>query len=196
MKKVTLFMLVLFTTSCNLSRFHTPVTIKELLPPGSILRLTQIVEIPADRSFIYIANGQVMPLKNYNTVDIYRPYCMFRLYKEASQPRQVMPGQFDVTKIVEWNAYYGDLNTRKFTNAASNKHRFIKSGSVNYDDAGPSTVMYATIISLRSDKQPEVKELVCGHWDYFGIVEPLTLQEMKIALGDLIRIEVKRSGVI
>lgn len=196
MKKVILLILVLFTASCNLSRYHTPVTIKELLPVGSTLQLTQTLEIPEDRLFIYIANGKVMPLKNYNTVDIYQPYCMFRLYKAAAQPRQVMPDQFEITKIVEWEAYYGDLNTQKFTNAVSNKGEFIKVSAVNYDDGGSRTVMYATIMSVRSEKQPEVKELVCGHWDDQAIVEPLTLQELKTALGNLIRIAIKPNGVI
>jgi len=46
---------------------------------------------------------------------------------------------------------------------------------------------------LHSDRQPAVKELVCGHWDEQGIVEPLTLTEMKTALGDLMTIDVVAS---
>ena len=184
--KVIVLSFVLLTSSCNISLVNVPVTIKELLPIGSTLRLTQILNIPADRSYMYLAHGKVPPLKNFNTVDIYQPYCMFGFSKESSQPRQIMPDTFEVTKIVEWDAYYGSLDYKNVTNSYSRTGGMTKVSTLFDDNYGPSTVMYATILSLRSDKQPDVNEIVCGHWDEQNVVEPLTLKEMEIALGDLI----------
>lgn len=189
MNKVALLLLALISTSCNLSLQHKPVTIKELLPVGSILRLTQTLVIPADRSFIYIAHGKVAPLKNYNTVNIYEPYCMFRLQKEAPMVRKVLADKFEVTKVVEWNRYYGSLDNNNLVRNNNRAGKLLKVGtSINFD-SGIDIVMYATILRLHSDQQSEVKELVCGHWDEYSIVEPLTLEEMQSALGDLIIIE-------
>jgi len=183
MNKIVALLLVLLTSFSNLSLAYEPVTIKNLLPVGSTLHLTQALEIPKDRLYIYISHGKVAPIKNYNTVDIYQPYCMFYLYEETSQARQILPDQFKITKVVEWEGYYSRLNSPYLRVSGLNKMRMVID-----DDEGSSTIMHATILSLRSDKQPEVKQLVCGHWDDQTLVEPLTLEEMKSALGDLILI--------
>lgn len=187
MKKILILSMVLLTSSCSLPLDYKRVTIKELLPIGSILHLTQAIDIPAERSFIYIANGQVAPLKNYNTVNIYHPYCTFHLYDETLQTHQIMPDQFEVTKIVEWERNFGRLDNKNNAYATNRAGGLIKTTSAG--DGGPSIVMYATILSLRSTKQPEVKEIVCGHWNDPWEIEPLTLQEMKSALGELIIID-------
>lgn len=187
MKKLLILSMVLLTSSCSLPLDYKRVTVKELLPIGSILHLTQAIDIPADRSFIYIAHGKVAPLKNYNTVNIYQPYCTFHLHDESSQARQIIPDQFEVTKIVEWERNFGRLDNKKKAYATNRAGRLRKTSTGG--DGGPSIVMYATILSLRSTKQPEVKEIVCGHWNDPAEVEPLTLQEMKSALGELIIID-------
>lgn len=187
MNKILTLLVVLLTSSCSLPLDYKHVTVKELLPIGSMLHLTQKIDIQADRSFIYIAHGKVAPLKNYNTVDIYQPYCTFHLYDESSEARTIIPDQFEVTKIVEWERDFGRLENKNNAYATNHAGRSIKTSMAG--DGGPSIVMYATILSLRSTKQPEVKELVCGHWNDPGEVEPLTLQEMKSALGELITIK-------
>ena len=192
MKRVAVLLSVLFLSSCNLSRYYVPTTVKELLPVGSHLRLTQAIEIPADRSTVYIAGGRVMPFKNYNTVDVYKPYCEFGPDGESSQPRRVLPDRFEITRIVEWEKYLGSLETVRVASAAEDKKRrpdVFGVGTLFEDDGGPSIVMYATILSLRSDNQPEIKKMVCGHWEELGKVEPLTLEQLKSALGGLIVVE-------
>ena len=187
MNKILTLLVVLLTSSCSVSLDYKRTTIKELLPIGTTLRLTHMLDIPADRSFIYIAHGKVAPLKNYNTVNIYQPYCTFHLHDESLQARQIIPDQFEVTKIVEWERDFGRLDNKKNAYATNRAGRFIKTTIAG--DGGPSIVMYATILSLRSTKQPEVKEIVCGHWNDPAEVEPITLQEMKSALGELITID-------
>lgn len=189
MKKMIISVMILLTTSCSSSLIQHPVTIKELLPVGSTLRLTQALTIPKDRSSIYIAFGKVAPLKNFNTVDIYEPYCMLRLHDEVPDARQVLADQFKITKIVEWEGYYSRLDYRNVTSRHNRESGFRKVATMNASDGGPSIMMHATVIGLHSNKQPEVKEIVCGHWDEQSLVEPLTLEQMKTALGDLFIIE-------
>ena len=182
MNKVITLFLLLSTVSCSLPQVKNPMNVKALLPVGSTLRLTKKIIIPEDRSFIYIANGKVAPLKNYNTVDIYEPHCMLYVNKEASYKQEILPDEFEITNIIEWERDFSKLNIRNATTS-----RIIKVGYAS-DDGGPSIVMYATIISLHSVKQTNVKQIVCGHWNDPHEIEPLTLEEMKSALGDLILI--------
>lgn len=187
MKKSIVLLSLLLTTSCSIT-VNTPLlSIKDRLPVGSTLQLTQTIIMPADRSFMYIANGEVKKLKNYNTVDSYQPYCTIHLHKVSSEAREIKPDDFQVTKIVEWERDFGRIFNNKNKLAKRDHGGFIKT-SMN-DNAAPSTVMYATIMSLRSTKQPEIEELVCGYWDDHWKDKFLTLKEMKSALGGLIIIK-------
>lgn len=186
MKKILILLVFFLNSSCSVSLDYKRVTIKDLLPVGSTLRLNNALNIPAERSFIYIAMGKVAPLKNYNTVDIYEPYCTFHLYDESSQARQVKADLFEVTRIVEWERDFGRINYKNMVYANNLAGSFMKTSP---NGGGPSIVMYATIISLRSVTQPEVKEMVCGHWNDPHESEPLTFEEMKSALGELITID-------
>lgn len=192
MKKIVVLLFVLLTSSCSLSIVYPPATIKDLLPVGSTLQLTLPLNIPAQRSYIYIANGKVAPLKNYNTVDVYEPYCMFGFDKESSQPRQIMPDNFEVTRVIERDDYIASLNYKKIAPGYNRKVGLVNAVNFSGEDAGPGIVMSATIIDLYSDKQSDVKKMTCGHWDEPHIVEPLTLKELKTALGKLILINENR----
>jgi len=196
MKRLAIIFSFLFLASCGASFKYKPVSIKELVPVGSTLRLMQAIEIPANRAYVYIANGKVMPFKNYNTVDVRKPYCRIGFAKRDTKARQVQPDSFRITKIVEWEDYHGKLGNPQWARldlADVNIHGGFRFGVLDFNDGGPSIIMYATIMTLHSDRQPAVKELVCGHWDEQGIVEPLTLTEMKTALGDLMTIDVVAS---
>ena len=187
MNKVLTLLLLLSTVSCSLPQVKNPVNVKALLPVGSTLRLTQKLIIPKERSFIYIANGKVAPLKNYNTVDIYEPYCMIYVNKEALYQQEILPDEFEITNIIEWERDFSRLNIRNVTSNYGQKFGLIKTRYAS-DDGGPSIVMYATIISLHSVQQTNVKQIVCGHWNDPHEIAPLTLEEMKSALGELILI--------
>jgi len=183
MKKIIILLSFFLTSACSMPISIPSDSIKNRLPVGSILRLTQTITIPADRSYMYIANGELKQLKNYNTVDIYHPYCTIHFHKESTQKRQIKPDSFEVIKIEEWERDFGRILNKYQRYVKGGGARFIKTSS---DAGGPSIVMHATIISLRSKNQPEVNELVCGHWNDAWELNPLTLQEMKSALGGLI----------
>ena len=201
--KLLTLLAVLFLSACSLPPYK-PMTIKALLPVGANLILTQPIEIPADRSYMYIQGGRVMPLKNYNTVNVRYPYCTLHLQSITTTAFTIMPGQFKVTKVVEWEDYHDTNNRGQFMNAsgfasgpAYSQGAVFKARRMSIEEsAGLPTVMYATIMTLSSAQQPEVKSLVCGYWEDLGVGEPLSLDDMKSALGDLIQIEKKQSKAI
>jgi len=180
-------------SSCSLPPYN-PNSVKNLVRVGSSLRSLQPIEIPAGKRYVYIAGGKIMPFKNYNTVDIYKPYCEFTLREATDEAREVQPDKFVITKIVEWENYYSKRNGMMYA-AAGGPNVDIRTGAQTrigigmWESDGPSLIMYATIISLRSDNQPQVKEMVCGHWDEAGKVEAITLEQLKSALGQLFVIE-------
>jgi len=197
-KKLAILFSFLLLASCgSISLKYKPVSIKELVPVGSTVRLTAPIEVPPNRAYVYIANGQVMPFKNYNTVDARKPYCRFGFAKADDRARQIQPDTFRITKIVEWEDYHGKLGNPQWARldlADVSIRGGFQFGVLDFNDGGPSIIMYATIMTLHSDQQPVVNELVCGHWDEQGIVEPLTLTEMRTALGNLIVVDVVGSG--
>lgn len=198
MKKLAIIFSFLFLASCaGVSLKYKPVSIKELVPVGSTARLTETIEIPANRAYVYIANGKVMPYKNYNTVDVRKPYCRIGFAKPDPGARQIQPDTFRITKIVEREDYHGKLGSPQWARldrADVNIQGGFHFGVLDFNDGGPSIIMYATIMTLHSDRQPGVTELVCGHWDEQGTVEPLKLSEMKTALGNLIVVDVVSSN--
>ena len=190
MKRLTVISLCGLLASCQLSFKTEPSSVKELLPLGSTLTLNRNMEIPADRSSVYIFRGKVVP---YALVDIYYPHCKLKLYKISSQSRPVKSDSFTVTKIVEWEDY-----TRRKDGAY--KVAYLTAAGMKggvgigvIDDGGPSIIHYATILSLSSNNQPEVKEMVCGHWGDRGDIEALTLEELKSALGELFTVNLTPS---
>lgn len=193
-KNIIYTLVLLLVSACSLPPYK-PTSIKELMPVRSTLNLTQVIEIPAERSYVYIQSGKVMPLRNFNTVNIYYPYCTLHLQNPTTRNHTIMPDQFKVMKIVEWEDYPGASYRGRFMHA-SGKGGFNALRGSSRDDGGVPTVMYATIMSLSSARQPEVKSLVCGHWDAQNLVEPLSLKELKQALGDLIKIEMHQNKPI
>lgn len=186
MKKIAVLFFALLISSCSVLTPQESTTIKSLLPVGSTLQLTQEIEIPAGRFYMYIAKGKVAPLKNYNIVNIYEPYCMLGFNDESLHIRHIKQDTFKVTKVVEWEGYYSSLDTEKAVPVYNKKGSLMKVASFGSDNDAPRNIMYATIISLYSDKQPDVKKIVCGHWNDEGVVEALTLKEMINALGELV----------
>ena len=194
MKKIIILLSCLFASACNMTVSVPLSSIKDTIPSGSILHLTQTIVIPANRSYMYIANGEVKKLKNYNTVDIYQPYCTIHLHKEHTQTRIINPDYFKITKIEEWVRDFGSIFNSNNRFVKHVKTRFFK--TIMRNNQGPSIVMHATILTLHSSKQPNVKELVCGHWNDPHEIEPLTLKEMQSALGKLIIINATKAKKI
>ena len=190
MKNFILLISISLIVSCNIQPAKEIISIKDRLQVGSSLHLTQELLIPKGRMFIYIANGKVIPIKGYNTFDFYKPYCMFYLQRESSQDITIFPDTFEVTDVLEWEGYYSQSSS-VFKNT---KNNVSSSGRLIKVDDGRGEIMYATILSLFSEKQAEVKKLVCGHWDDHYRIEPLSFEQLKTLLGKIIEIDVANKG--
>ena len=161
------------------------------IPVGSTLTLNQTLTIPGDRSSIYVFRGEVV---TYRNVDIYYSHCQFKLKKISKEARKIKPDTFVVTKLVDWEDYQAGkmlhfADAGIYTGANLSGRIVVGAGG----DGGPSIKKYATIISLQSNAQPQVKEMVCAYWGSEGDFdfEPLTISQTRKTLGNIFTLNIK-----
>ncbi len=153
------------------------------VPVGSTLTLTQEITIPGDRRSIYIVRGKVV---SFNAVDIYYPYCQFRLKKIATHDRRVRPDHFRVRKTKQWDEYSARPTPVRL---ADSRIHFGVGFGAGRDDGGPSIISQATILTLESASQPEVADMVCQHWGDQAQTPHLTINQIRNTLAPLFRLE-------
>ena len=197
-RKVTLIAVTLLTTlvgGCNASFKNVPSSIKQLVPVGSRLVLNQPIEIEQDRRSAYIFRGKVVP---YENVNVYYPHCQIFMHKVSAKARRIAPDSFVLTNVNEWEDYTSiePIHFARLDVADLSITGGVSGGvavGVGVGGGGPSLIKYATILSLRSDKQPDIKEMVCLHWGDRGSIDFLTLEELKLALGNIFTIQTKKA---
>ena len=143
------------------SPYHT-------VPAGSLLTLYKDLTIPAARASVYIQGGLIASWQDVNS---YHPHCIFEVVKVKDTPQHVKAGTFTILKVRQQ-----DLSGIR---PGMQYARLFASG-------GPSFLIYATIMDLRSVDQPEVFRLTCQHWEippHFP--QHLTIRQIRTALGEL-----------
>ncbi len=198
MKRITVFAVsMLLLAGCQTTDYTgNEDSYRYRIPPGSTLILNQPLVIPADRSTIYLFRGKVV---TYNDVDIYYPHCQFRMRKISKQERSVSLDTFLITRINDWEDYHAQGPLR-FSDVRISVGVGVGVGvgtsghiavGIGIGGGGPSLIKYATIISLQSDSQPEVKDIICSHWGDSGDIEAVTIRETRGALGDIFTLNLK-----
>lgn len=158
-----------------------------MVPAGSVLALTKSITIPAGRRSVYVLGGRVA---SFNDVDIYYPYCQFRLRRIVDHPRVVQPGSFRVVSTKQWDEYSQNRPLVRLA-AAGGRAGGIGARAV-LDDGGPSIISQATILKLASQTQPQVDDMVCQHWGDQGQTPHLTIHQIRDTLAPLFELRVQR----
>ena len=135
----------------------------------SVVQINTQLEIPSGKARVYIQNG-VQP--NKKDIDKWSTFCsvlMQKLHSKGDPPVTVLPGRFDIIKLRKTSEFYADsyLNqTQKFDEN-----------------------IYKVDMRLKSDAQPDVRSLICAkHFAGIGSEYP-TLEEIRTALGNSIKVE-------
>ena len=156
------------------------------ISPGLKLKLNKAIVIPGDTASIHIQDGETKPAY-MNPVENYLPYCIFEVKTLLPTKRTINPDTFNVSRIV-LNEEIVSLSIRLASLATA------AGGHVLYLSNGATAVVYATEMLLESETQPDVFRLTCQHWDDPATGEHLTLQEITLALGELITIQPETPG--
>ena len=141
------------------------------LPVGSTLVLLKDVSVPADSASIYLQGGRILP---FGGVDLYHPHCKFELRTLKPTPQRVHADTFVIIKVRRESDY-----------ARYAPVQWLAGRGIIFVSDGASPQMYATLIYLRSDAQPDVSMLTCGHWEDPVDAEHLTIGQICRALGDV-----------
>jgi hypothetical protein len=168
MRILILLSCILLLSACaNLPGYRYPVG-RTPPPEVSVVILNRPITVRADRASEYIQDGEV---KHYNKVQEYYPHCIFELRIPSGSERTVLPDTFTVISI------------RRDRFMAWAAGRMLALGGDNGDY---NMVMSSTVLSLHSDRQPEVFRLTCQQLDEPYHAHHLTAEEMQKTLGTLI----------
>jgi hypothetical protein len=170
---------IVFLTSLLLLACNTVVVNNEdspfySIPVGSKLVLHQTVTVPASRASLYIQGGRIAP---YSDINQYHPHCKFELNTIKDVPQIVEPDRFEVYKVVHGVDYAGG----GFAVVGNLGFSFAGRSNTN----GPSPEPYATILYLRSVKNPDARVMTCQHWEDPTDARHLTIDEIRKALGNI-----------
>ncbi len=151
------------------------------VPVGSLVVLNQDVTIAGDQVAVYVQNGQLM---SDTEVNKYYPNCKFEVYKISEQPRTVLADTFEIIKVVD------DIESsslQKSTELAA------LDKALTFGMLDRSYVFnYATLMYLNSEKQKDVYRLTCQHWEDVMDGRHLTIRQMRVAMGDVFTLEIKK----
>ncbi len=140
-----------------------------LVPVGSRLVLNRAITVPANDVGVYIQNGEVV--RSFWNVKSHYPYCALDLRRRLETPQTVQPDEFTIVRVRQESVMTVRLP-------------FVHVADTDQGN-GASYEIYATLMTLRSERQPEVTRLTCAQWVYPPLQRHVTINEMRKTLEDL-----------
>ena len=178
-KSVLYFYLILLALS--LISCHMSVSVysqPSVIPIGSILSLNKKLHIPPGKTGVYIQAGQVMARTALNE---YLPNCRFEVNTlNNTEFTVVNEDEFEVYKVM----YESEL-------VSSNTVMYASLDKTAYGVSAMADIR-TTEFYIKSEKQPDVLRLRCGHWEDPTDAFHLTYDQVKQALGDLVTIKLAK----
>ncbi|MGD8784446.1 MAG: hypothetical protein PVG75_08400 [Thioalkalispiraceae bacterium] len=153
------------------------------IPIGSELVVKQVLTIPANQARIYIQSGKLV---SYTILDQYQAHCWLLSWQLQDKNQIIQPGKFIITQVRELEEFVSKQGDMLI---ASNNMAALRDMS-----NGATAVEYKTALTIHSDSQPNIRKLVCNHWEDPADARHLTLAEIRTALGDLMEIKIKTSS--
>ena len=151
------------------------------IPSGSQLVLKQQLIIPANTGSVYIQYGKAVSDRDK---DQYYAHCWFTAWTISSKPGAIEPDIFIVNSTRQ-EEYYVSLQMPVIL---ASIHPFIISGLLFND----TPIEYSTVLSIHSDKQPDIRRFTCSHWEDPSDATHLTVAQINQALGEVAELKLNR----
>lgn len=148
------------------------------IPNGSVLELHRILTLPADTVSLYLQDGELVA--DSSLLRHYDPYCKFEMWSRVDRRRTIDPERFRVGRVVRSYEYV------KMPRAPV---RLAGPIVFDIDRGGPTAIIETTTLYLTSERQPDVYRIGCEQWAEPSMSRPLTLSEIRHALGGLFTLE-------
>ncbi len=171
-KLIPLFSLV-FITACANELY--PVSSPYFrIPEGSQLYLRQTLTIAPENGRVTLQNGKIV---TGSKLDHYYPHCWFVSWVISPTETVIVPDQFIVTASMKYERHVVRQTPLRFA-GADYSYRTVM-------DAGPVAIEYFTELMIHSDKQPNLRQFICSHWEDPSDAKHLTVAEINRTLGDI-----------
>ena len=138
--------------------------------------LNHTLELPASWATVRLQHGRVVA---FGRVQEHLPHCIFEIDTVREVPQRVEPDIFVITQV------------SRSTSTIAARQGFVRA-SFDFDDGGPTQMFYKTVFTLRSARQPGVRNLTCQSDQYaagISIPRHLTVPEIRQALGGIFTLE-------
>ncbi len=171
-------MAIVFVLFCNIacqSLYKNVESYIYQLPVGSVLILHQSINIPPHQTGIYFQYGTI---QTYRNIEVYEANCKFEVRDLVGEMQMIDPDQFEIYKVQQESESVG-LDLMQFASRVS-----------IYSGGGATAEVYATVLYLRSRRQPNVLKLTCEHWDDPALGDDLKITQLMAALGDYLSVEI------
>ena len=167
----------LFLAACQTTPTGAPDSQFFGLGPGSTVVLNQSLDVPAKKSVAYVVEG-----RSVRKTRMYYPYCYFEMLRprsEFTQPTTIEADTFSVKSV-----------SRRKDIASSGQIMFASvdvginlAGS--FVGGGTNQHYLNTYIELESERQPQVKNLICGIFGHPADVNWLNVPAINEQLGPI-----------
>ncbi len=174
MKMIPLVLVALLLSACQQPVRYAEDDPNYSIPAGSTLTLTRPITIPGGQVSVYVQNGQVVPARPRNPVNLYEPHCKVEMWSLGEAARSLEPQRFVVREVVRDWGPYARLPERR-------------SGLVYVDGGndGPLLLRYRTELIVGGKGPSDLYRLTCQHWVLAPELRHLTVAEIRQALGGL-----------
>lgn len=180
------FYTLLFAPLCLLSGCQTPKVGNPASPnypppAGSIIILNQDLEFPPETARTFLQRGKTF---TYNDFDRYFPWCYFELQTVKSTPQILSADTFEIYRVTS-------RTEQVVENAAIQLAGLgVQFGTdtllVMDGGGGPATETAVVQMWLRSERQAQIRKLVCGGAEENpAIVKAPSIDQMRISLGEI-----------
>ena len=164
MKMLIIIAVCITLQACSSVQSYSDVTTE------NTLELKKRLVIPADNARVSIQYGKVV---SQSQIDNYYPHCWFVSWKREKRAQVIEADTFKITAVRE---------TYESVKLKTGGYRF---SSLAIADAGLTAIDYFTEIDIYSAKQPNIKRLICSHWEDPADAAHLNLKQIQNALGSI-----------
>jgi len=187
MRRLLLPILLVFVGSCQTTRYEgNEDSPYYLVPVGSVLTLNQDIEIPPHRVTVFLQDGQLKPLSQINQ---YYPHCKFEVLKIRDISQTVHADRFTIEKAVQEITNSVDAGGIQLAGIS------LGIGIGSHGGDGTSAQTFATRLSLRSARQPDVYLLSCGQWAFPSDGQHVSIREIRRVLGKIFTLQLAPATV-
>ncbi len=169
--------LVLTTVGCSITVPKDEASQFYAIPVGSKIILNRDLEVSPRRARVYIQDGSVV-----QSADPFAPQCNFEVEDVEPFPQTIQKDEFVVRKV-----------SRDWRNVVVDQH--IQLVSRSGMGSGTSDIFRIWHLWLASDKQPNVRKLLCSgvYAEPYRARTP-SIQEIRATLGDIATLRLQTSN--